>query len=74
MMGVYQPYTNLSSITYGGQNFPVYIHALTENRSEFGLEPRSAFLYFYKNEIPAFNETQCPDGCWMIGERSIVFK
>ncbi|TRY63251.1 hypothetical protein TCAL_05775 [Tigriopus californicus] len=66
-MGVYEPYANQSSITYGDKNFPVYMHTLTENRSEFGMGPRHSFLYYYKNEIPALNETECPDGCWMIG-------
>ncbi|TRY62770.1 hypothetical protein TCAL_16577 [Tigriopus californicus] len=70
LMGDYFPYTGEDFDSYhsvDGQTYPVYMHVLTEDRSELDLEPRQSYLYFYKNSNPDIEETECPEGCWMIG-------
>lgn len=69
-MGDYFPYTGEDFDSFhsvDGQTYPVYMHILTEDRSELDLEPRRSYLYYYKNSNPEVEETECPEGCWMIG-------
>ena len=72
-MGKYAIYKNYSQIDFtkdpnvkhdlAKHIYPVYSHSMFVNTSN----PKEAFLYFYYNTEPRKTETDCPEGCWMIG-------
>ena len=74
MMGKYAIYKNYSQIDFtkdpnvkhdlAKHIYPVYSHSMFVNTSN----PKEAFLYFYYNTEPRKTETDCPEGCWMIGK------
>lgn len=66
IMGEYVRFPEVPIIEYPaekgkpGKKYPVYYHFQKET------EKRS-FLYFYINQEPRKVETDCPQGCWVIG-------
>lgn len=75
MMGDYSIYEDYPELDFSQESvvkhlsaknkFPVYRHVM------YGNEPgapgtKNAFLYFYYNTEPRKEESECPQGCWIL--------
>lgn len=77
MMGLYviyqdYPHLDFTKITevkhdLAKHKFPVYTHNMYNGS-------KSAFLYYFYNTEPQLDEQECPEGCWILSSKKLIYR